>query len=319
MNYALLFPGQGSQYIGMCSEQYQNNEDVRAIFDRASNVLEFDLWDMVSNGSLKVLTRSENAQPAIVAASYAMYVDFCKMNMKQPALAVGHSLGEISALICAGSISLEDGVRFVRKRGKLMDKVLENKIGFAGIVLDMEVEGLQVVLSKVNEKGYVAITGYNSAGQFMIGGVRELERVVDDEITDCGGQYVPHRMIPMKVNAPFHSLLMKEMQPELKELLDTMEFHAPQFPILSTVSGEIIDESTDIKSILLNQMIQPILWYQAIEKIQKKEFDAFIDVGPNKIMKNLVLENDKCKNVFAADVKEDRQEIENIMKQKGKV
>ena len=195
-----------------------------------------------------------------------------------------------------------------------MDKVLESKIGFAGIVLDMNLEGLQEVLSRLNEKGYVAITGYNSAGQFMVGGVRELERVVDDEITDCGGQYVPHRMIPMKANAPFHSLLMKEMQPKLKELLDTMAFHAPRYPILSTVSGEIINDSTDIKDILLNQMVQPILWNQAIEKMQEKDIDAFIDVGPNKIMKNLVQENEKCKNVFAVDAKEDRQEIEKIMK-----
>lgn len=314
MSFALLFPGQGSQYINMCKNLYINNTDVKKIFKCASDVLDFDLWDMIENGNLKILTKSQNAQPAILVSSYVLYKEFYKRFETIPDVVVGHSLGEISALVCAESLNFESGVDFVRKRGMFMDTMLEKKVGFAGIVTDLKIEILEEILSEVNETGYVAITGYNSPNQFMIGGSKSVECLLDNKVSEYDGEYIPFRMIPMKANAPYHSKLMSDLKPELKKILDKIEFKTPKLSILSTVSSEIIKDKSEISELLLNQLVLPVKWNQVMKKISSQNIKDIIDVGPNKIMKNLVVENGEFNNILAFDDADDYDKINALLK-----
>lgn len=317
MKYVALFPGQGCQYKKMCMELYKSDEDFRSIINRSSDILGYDLWDMICNSKMSVFTKSENAQPAVTTVTYALYRNFLKSCSELPVLAFGHSLGEISALICAESMSFEDGISFVQKRGRLMGEISQKKLGFCGIAIDITQERIEEIISTVNESHYVAVTGYNSPNQFMIGGKYEAEPLIDDYVSKCGGQYIPYRMIPMKVNTPYHSMLTKEFKPVIHEMLENISFSKPAFPIVSTVSGKLIEDASEIRSLLENQLVKPVLWNQTVTSIKEINPDCIIDIGPGKIMKNLILEADGMPDTFALDNDDDRIIIENKLKTNG--
>lgn len=317
MKYAALFPGQGCQYKKMCESLYQSDRDFRGIINKASDILGYDLWDMICNSKMSVFTKSENAQPAVATISYALYRNFLKSCSNLPSIAFGHSLGEISAIICAESISFEEGISFIQKRGKLMSEISEKKLGFCGIAIDITQERLEEIINTVSVSHYVSITGYNSPNQFMIGGEYEAESLLDECVSKCGGQYIPYRMIPMKVNAPYHSKLTEEFKPIIHKMLESMSFNKPAFPIISTVSGKLIKESSEISDLLEEQLVKPVLWNQTVDLLKDMELDAVIDVGPGKIMKNLILEAYSIPNIFALDNNDERIILENKLKAKG--
>lgn len=313
MDIAMLFPGQGSQYIQMCKKEAEQDKEVINIFEEASEILKKDLWDMIQNGKMSTLTLSENAQPAIVTASYVLYKKFIKETGIYPTISAGHSLGEISALVCAESISFKEGVALARQRGKLMQEALEEKCGFAGIILDLEEEQVLEIIEKVSKEGYVTVTGYNTPFQFMVGGEKKVARVLDDEVEKMNGQYIPFKMIPMKADAPYHSLLMKPWMPRLKELIEDIQYDMPKFPICSTVTGEVIKSKEEISDNLINQLIKPVKWNQVLHKIDNKGIDVFVDIGPNVITRNLVRENKKLSNIWAYDNGEDKVNILKLL------
>ena len=317
MKYAALFPGQGCQYKKMCESLYQSDGDFRGIINKASDILGYDLWDMICNSKMSVFTKSENAQPAVTTVTYALYRNFLKLCSDLPSIAFGHSLGEISAIICAESISFEDGISFIQKRGKLMSEISEKKLGFCGIAIDITQEHLVEIINTISTSHYVAITGYNSTNQFMIGGEYGAESLLDDCVSKCGGQYIPYKMIPMKVNAPYHSRLMEEFKPMIHKMLESISFHKPVFPIISTVSGKLIKESSEISGLLEEQLVNPVLWNQTITLLKDMNLDAVIDIGPGKIMKNLVLETYSMPNIFTLDNNDERTILKNKLKAEG--
>lgn len=306
---AVLFPGQGSQYAGMYRNLIKREPNISSVMERASEVLKFDLVDMVENGSMKTMTMSENAQPAVVAASYAMYQLFVQELGVLPDYMAGHSLGELSALVCAGSISFEDGITFARARGKLMQQALEDNRGFAGIITDLGVQKVFRAIRKTTSKGYVAITGYNSPDQLMVGGSREAARYLDDEVENMGGQFIPFRMIPMKADAPYHSKLMDYLMPAFRELVVCMTFRKPQVPIWSTVTGRSIQHVREIPGVLISQLVAPVRWSQALHRIMDRGAEMFVDIGPGEIVSNLVREDDRLPPALAFDSEFGRREI----------
>lgn len=315
MRYVMLFPGQGAQYLHMCCHLYEKSVETRKIFETASQILGYDLWDMIENGDMKTLTKSKNAQPAVLTASFALYHHFIKMYEKKPEIVVGHSLGEISALVCSGSILFEEALSFVKRRGELMEEAFLKKLGFSGIVTNLSQKNLEKVIMELKEEGYVAITSYNSPNQFMVGGVRKIEKLLDDKIEEWGGQYIPHRMIPMKVDAPYHSKQMNVFQKDFEEIVQGIHFFAPSIPVFSTVCKDFIQNTEEISRWLVKQISSPVLWNQAIEEISKKNYDAYIDIGPNRIMKNLIEENPKILPVFGADNEDEEKKISSLFLQ----
>ena len=313
MKLALLFPGQGSQYMGMCVPLIKNSLGAARIFDRASAALGFDLAEMIANAPMKVLTKSENAQPAVVAASYTLFEAFIQETGVCPSYLIGHSLGEISALACSGSISFEDSITFARERGRLMQQALVDNMGFAGIVTDLSAEAVCRAVKRARRSGYVAITGYNSPEQTMVAGARKTFKSLEYEVDNAGGQLIPFKMIPMKADAPYHSHLMRYLVPEFVELIDKIEFKPPDYPIWSTVTGWRIKNANELRSALIMQITSPVLWNQVLGRIRNIGVDMIVDIGPNKIIRNLVKENAKMPNAYAYDDERDHRAIMNAI------
>ncbi len=304
MREIILFPGQGAQYIHMCSRLYADDIKVKKIFKDAGDVLGFDLWKMIDEGDLKTLTRTTNAQPAVFTSSYALYRHALCSGEIRPDVLIGHSLGEVSALACADAISFEHALTFIKKRSEIMEQAYAEKIGFSGIVTDISSDILDSQLEILREKGYVAISGYNSLNQLMVAGEKEIEKLLDNLAYDLGGQYIPYRMIPMKVSAPYHSELMHRYKSDMEKLVNNMEIKSPLISMLSTVTGEYVNTADEVKNNLISQMTKPILWNQAINRVMQEGDSTFWDIGPNTINMNLLLEDYKCIVINGYDKKD---------------
>lgn len=309
MTFALLFPGQGSQYIGMCRQLIEDFSDVADIFEVANTVLGFDIRSLILHGDMETLTMSENAQPAVVTASYALYSAFIQQTGAKPFCVVGHSLGEISALIAADVLSFAEGVLFARERGRIMHHAQQEKKGHAGIVVDLDISVLTQIVATIALNDYVAISGYNSPRQFIVAGHQSALAVLSKVVDEHGGDFIPFRMMPMKTDAPYHSTLMTFLQPEIEDALKDIHLGQPSFDVWSTVSGRIIRPTDDIREILLRQLVSPVYWSQALEGINQSGVKLFIDVGPQQIMRNLTRENPALPISLAFDELEDSKKI----------
>ncbi|WP_458460220.1 ACP S-malonyltransferase [Paenibacillus sp.] len=309
MKVCALFPGQGSQYIGMCSDLLNSEPEANQIFAEASEVLGFDLRALVMEGTLNQLTVSEYAQPAVLTASYVLFDSFVRRTGMTPDYAVGHSLGEISALVAAGALRFADGIRFTARRGALMHRSIQEQKGRAGIVVDLDQAELEDIVCSIRQTHYVSISGYNSPKQFVIAGTAAGLRLLDEKVDHCGGEFIPFRMMPMKADAPYHSELMQFIQPELDEMLAEISFSAPVFPICSTVQSELIRVAEDIPKLLSSQLLQPIRWNQALTRVQSLGATVWIDIGPGQSVRNMLAENMALPAAYSLDDPQDRSRL----------
>lgn len=309
MTFCALFPGQGSQYIGMCSELLDSELEANQIFAEASEVIGFDLKALVMEGTLDQLTVSEYAQPAVLTASYVLFDSFVRRTGMTPDYAIGHSLGEISALVAAGALRFADGIRFTAQRGALMHRSIQEQKGRAGIVVDVTQEALEELVENIRQNEYVTISGYNSPGQFVVAGTAKGLQLLDDQVDSYGGEFIPFRMMPMKADAPYHSELMQFIQPELEEMLAGIPFSAPVFPICSTVHGEFIRGAEDIPKLLSSQLLQPIRWNQALACVQNLGATVWIDIGPGQSVRNMLAENKTLPAAYSLDDPQDRSRL----------
>lgn len=312
MNYALVFPGQGSQYIGMCQELIETSPTAANVFERANEALGEDLSSLINEGQMAQLTLSQYAQPAIVTASYALFRVFVEKAGELPTCAVGHSLGELSAFIAAGAISFEEGIVFARNRGEIMHRVLEQKLGHAALVLDIDVNQLEEIVTEIKSTAYVAISGYNSPRQFIIAGSIEGIQLVEQRLARSCGECIPFRMMPMKADAPYHSSLMEYVVTDCQELLQKMVFKPLQFDVWSTVTRQKVKSSEELLPILCEQLVTPVYWSQTLSQIVATDVELFIDIGPQQIMRNLMREDTSIPKSLAYDG-EDKQSITNLL------
>lgn len=313
----MLFPGQGCQYMGMCKELIQEFSAAKKIFEEADEVLGFGLTKLMLHGDMETTTLSENAQPAVVTASYALFRVFEEETGLQVTDGIGHSLGEISALTAAGAMSFSDAVLYARKRGSLMQSAVCEKRGRAGIVVDTEVKALTKIVDTICAEHFVTISGYNSPRQFIVAGEQKALRLLDDAVEQEGGQFIPFRMMPMKADAPYHTILMDYIKPDLEQALQRITFQRPKFNIWSTVTGEVIQPEDNIAEILGKQLITPVRWMQVLEKVHKEGAECFVDIGPNEINRNLVKENKTLPVCYAFDKEEDKKVILTMAKEGG--
>lgn len=309
MTICALFPGQGSQYIGMCSDLLERETEVRLIFAEASEVIGFDLRDLILAGSLEQLTQSEYAQPAVLTASYALFDSFVRRTGINPDYAIGHSLGEISALVVAGALKFADAVRFSASRGALMHRAIQEQKGRAGIVVDMSQAELENIVANIREVHYVTISGYNSPNQFVVAGEVGGLRLLDDLVDQAGGEFIPFRMMPMKADAPYHSELMQFIQPEMEAMVSKLSFTEPAFAICSTVNGEFIQAAEDIPRLLTAQLLQPIHWIQALAQIRRLGASIWMDVGPGQSVRNMIAEYDTAITAYSLDDSQDQSKL----------
>jgi [acyl-carrier-protein] S-malonyltransferase len=281
---AFVFPGQGSQYVGMGKDLVAKFSYTKKFFDDANQALGFDLQKLCFEGPEEELKKTENTQPAILTVS-AICLEALKSfgGVKAEAVA-GHSLGEYSALYAAGSLSFQDAVKLVNMRGRFMQTAVPLGEGTMAAILGLDHNVVREICKKASEKGIVEAANINSPGQIVISGkiagVAEAGRLCKE----AGAK----RVIELQVSAPFHSSLMKPAADNLSSELNKMTVKDASIPVVSNVTADYVTDGPAIKELLVRQMTSPVLWENSIVKLTADGFDTFIEVGPGKVLAGLI-------------------------------
>lgn len=282
MATAYLFPGQGSQSVGMGRIHYKENNDFARYVDRANEVLGFDLKSIMFEGPAEKLKQTEYTQPAIFLHSVALYHTLDA----HPDMVAGHSLGEFSALVACGAVAFEDALQIVRRRGELMQKAGEINPGTMAAVIGMDDETVERICRQASEivGMEVVAANYNCPGQLVISGdVRAVEKAV--EILKEEGCRLA-KILP--VSGAFHSSLMQPAYDGLKESLKALPIALPQCPVYSNYTAQPTEEPEEIRSNVLNQLLNPVLWANTLKNMKANGADTFVEVGPGKVLQGLV-------------------------------
>lgn len=272
---AFLFPGQGSQGVGMGKDFYDFSSHAREIFLRADETLGFKISKLCFEGPEEELKLTKNTQPALLILSFVAYV----LLGKEAWIAAGHSLGEYSALVAAGSLKFEDALLLVQKRGMYMQEAVPVGMGAMAAVLGCGYEDVEKALTKI-EKGVVEIANWNSQEQIVISGHKEA---VDKALAVIN----PSRSIILPVSAPFHCKLMKSAEEKLSYDLDQVEFKGLKFPIITNVDAKVIHKGDEARDALKRQVTRPVLWFKSMEILLKEKVDLFVELGSGKVLSGL--------------------------------
>ncbi len=286
--FAMVFPGQGSQSIGMLSELAAEYPVVQETFAEASEVLGYDLWDLVQNGAAEKLNETHRTQPALLAASVAIYrVWQQKYPEDKPSIMAGHSLGEYSALVCAGVIPFKEAIKLVELRGQFMQQVVPAGTGamYAIIGLDNDsiIKVCNQVQNEVAEGEIVSPVNFNSPGQVVIAGSKDAVEKAGVLCKEAGAK----RALPLAVSVPSHCALMKPAADKLAEELVEIEFSAPQIPVINNVNVSVETNVANIRLALIEQLYSPVRWTETIEKMVAEGIETIYEIGPNKVLTGL--------------------------------
>ncbi len=293
---AFLFPGQGSQVVGMGKDAADQSPHSRLIFEQADRALGFSLSSLCFEGPEDQLTRTENTQPAILTTSIALLSELQNKLKLKPDFVAGHSLGEYTALVAAGAVSFEDAVNIVRYRGKFMEEAVPAGQGAMAAVMGVERDVLQEVCETVSGQGdSVQLANLNSPGQIVISGSAEGVLKASEEVKSRGAR----RVIPLKVSGPFHSRLMEPAAAKLKEVLDRVDFNDADIPVVSNVTAQSVQRKEEIVDLLIRQVFSPVLWEDSVRYMLDRGVDTFIEIGPGNVLSGLVKKVDRQVKIVA--------------------
>lgn len=306
-NIAFLFPGQGSQYINMGKELYENIEECKNIFDKGQEILGMPIKELIFEGSNEELTRTKNSQPAILLTSLA-----CQKALELEGISadytVGLSLGEYGALIYSGVLSFEDGLRLIKKRAEIMDSAVSSEEGTMAAVLKLSEEKVQDLINRANKFGLVEGANYNCPGQVVISGEHEAIKQSVKIAKELKGI-----AIPLKVSGPFHSSMYEKASHEFYRELEKANINCPTKTVYSNVKGEPYEKEDDIRELLRLQIMSPVLFEKSIRDLINKGVDTFIEVGPGKTLSGFVKKIDKEVNVYnVEDIKSLKETVCNL-------
>jgi len=278
MSLALLFPGQGSQHVGMGRELADAHPEVRALFDEADEALGFSLSGIMWEGPEETLTETHNAQPALLLHSVAAH-RAVREALGTPAFVAGHSLGEFSAYVAAGSIDVGDALRVVRRRGELMFESGAETPGTMAALLGLDDEAVETVCAGV-EGGVCVPANYNSRGQVVISGDEAGVAEGMERAREAGAR----KAIQLKVSGAFHSPLMKSAEEGLAAFLGSIEIRAPEVPVISNVTAEPVTEADTARELLIRQLTSPVRWSRSIGRMVEGGVDRFVELGPGSVL-----------------------------------
>ena len=309
---ALLFPGQGSQVIGMGSEFYNNFDIVKKIFNQADEVLNYPISKLILKGPEDQLQLTQNTQPAILIVSYSIFqimkTEF-GINFNSFKYFAGHSLGEYSALVCSESLDLKDAIYLLHERGKAMQAAVPVGKGSMIAVLGVKIEEIKNILnSHKNIKGICEIANDNAEGQVIISGDKESIQSLQLFLKEK-----KIKSIPLKVSAPFHCSLMKPAADQMKKKISNIEFKKPLFKIVNNVTAEIEEENNNIKTLLIDQIFSTVKWRESLIYMSNAGVKNFVEIGPGKTLTGMVKRTIKDSNCFSinsiADIKKIQDEL----------
>lgn len=280
MKTAFVFPGQGAQKVGMIKDLYDSYQTVREVFEEADDSLGFSLTKLCFEGPDEELMKTYNTQPAILTASTAC----CRVLAQEgltPDIAAGHSLGEYSALVAAGSLSFADAVKTVRLRGQFMQEAVPLGEGGMAAILGLDEEKIKAICADISaEGGVVQAVNFNCPGQIVIAGSTKAVESAASAMKEAGAK----RAVVLHVSAPFHSSLMQPAANRLAEVLDSITIHDASIPVVANVNGQIETAAADIKASLVKQAASPVLWIDCTKTMQAFGAETFVEVGPGKTL-----------------------------------
>ncbi|MCG7565192.1 ACP S-malonyltransferase [Pseudoalteromonas sp. CnMc7-15] len=287
---AILFPGQGSQSVGMLTELLAESSTVQETFREASDALGYDLADLVLNGPQDKLNETHRTQPALLCASVAIFRHWQQQTDQGHELVLaGHSLGEYSALVCAGVLSLADGVKLVEKRGQYMQQAVPAGVGSMAAIIGLDDDAIAKACAQSAQGQVVAPVNYNSPGQVVIAGNKEAVERASEACKEAGAK----RALPLAVSVPSHCELMKPAAEQLKADLDALALQAPKYSVINNVDVSAEQDIEAIKDALVRQLYSPVRWTETMQAIAKQGVTQAYEFGPGKVLTGLVKRIDK--------------------------
>lgn len=304
---AFVFPGQGSQSVGMLAELYAEFDVVKQTFATASEALGYDLWDVVANGPTESLSKTEITQPALLTASVAIFNVLQEKGVVEPAYLAGHSLGEYSALTAAGVLKFEDAVKLVQLRGQLMQQAVPAGVGAMAAVIGLDDQAVIDGCAQVNsDDQVVSAVNFNSPGQVVIAGHKAGVEAASKVLAEAGAK----RVLPLPVSVPSHCSLMKPAADKLAEAMESIEFSLPKFAVINNVDVTVSQDASEIKNALVRQLYCPVRWTETVQELAKQGVNQLAEIGPGKVLTGLTKRIDR--SVAAAAVN-DVNSLENLI------
>jgi [acyl-carrier-protein] S-malonyltransferase len=279
---AYLFPGQGSQTVGMGLDFYQEFVVVKELFDMMEEISRINISKLCFKGPIEDLTETVNLQPAITVVNLACFTAMEKAGL-EPAISAGHSLGEYSALCASGIVSSEDTFRLVFKRGELMHREATRNKGAMHAIVGLSINTVEKLVEEVQKDGVVAVANHNAELQIVITGAPEPVNRVSDLAASQGA-----KAIPLKVSGAWHSELIQGAQDEFKDVIESIPFNTPEKPMVFNVTADVESDTKEIQSIMARQLCSPVKWYDSMCRLMAENIENFVEVGPGRVLAGLL-------------------------------
>jgi [acyl-carrier-protein] S-malonyltransferase len=294
MKYAIVYPGQGSQSVGMLSDLSTNFSIVKDIFSEASDAIDIDLWKLTQEDE-DALNQTENTQPAMLAAGYATYKVLANEVDLSAELMAGHSLGEYSALVAAGSLEFIDATRLVRKRAQLMQSAVPVGSGAMAAILGLDDEQVIEICNQSNSLGVVEAVNFNSPGQVVIAGEKGAVNGACEAMKNAGAK----RALVLPVSVPSHCSLMTDAAQEFAKSVDMVNLKIGNVGVLHNVDASVAEDVNEIKSKLVEQLHKPVLWTASVQKMKQFGIEKIVELGPGKVLAGLTRRIDRSLSASA--------------------